>query len=396
LYALGLALLWFASPFSPPPARAGEQVRVSVFWWTGCGHCRAEKKFLDKLSQESPQVLVRLIDVEEDEGGRLFEAVTKRFGLDKVTPITVIGRSVLVGFDDEVTTGKEIRALVEAEAQAGTGGVTLEAVLGRAPPPEPGASLAPPQAGGRTLLIRLPLVGPVDISRFALTSLTLALGLADGFNPCAMWVLTAFLAALAQLGSRKKMVQFAGLLILSQGMLYALILNSWLLAFDFIGAERIVTPLVGLLALCGGAFFLWDFTRSEIACRITGAERKARTMARLGALSGLDLSLAVVLSILGMAISVSVVEFACSVGIPQAFAKVLEINAVGPLTRQFLIGLYVLAYMFDDLVVFGLAIWGIGRMARSALYARVSNLLGGLLLLALGFLLVFAPERLRF
>ena len=394
-------LLWTPAHAQPQPEGHGKLVSVTVFWREGCGHCQRELVFLKRLQRESGSIFVRKLNVEDADDRLLFDILTEKLKLPKVTPITVVGRRVLIGFSDEQTTGAEILRLVESEPA----GLRLEAMLGiegRADEagsgvcPLIGPSTACETGGDEYRHVRLPLVGAVDIRQYTLPVLSLVLGLIDGFNPCAMWVLVAFLSALAQVGSRRKMIQFAGMLILAQGAMYAALLNSWFLAFDFIKADRIVRPLVGLVALGGGVFFLWEFVRTEVACRVTGTEQRARVISRLGALSRLEFSLPVVFGILGVAFSVNVVEFACSIGIPQAYTKILEINDVGLLWRQALIGLYILTYLLDDVLVLGLAIWGIEKSGLSTRYIRASNLLGGLLMLVLGAMLLFAPDKLRF
>jgi hypothetical protein len=57
--------------------------------------------------------------------------------------------------------------------------------------------------------------------------------------------------------------------------------------------------------------------------------------------------------------------------------------------------IFTLGYMLDDVVVFGLAIWGYGKLqAHGQKYAQLSLLIGGLLMLMLGVLLIAAPELL--
>jgi hypothetical protein len=63
--------------------------------------------------------------------------------------------------------------------------------------------------------------------------------------------------------------------------------------------------------------------------------------------------------------------------------------------RQWYILIFSLGYMFDDVVVFGLAIWGYSKLqAHGAKYANLSLLIGGVLMAALGALLIFAPSAL--
>ena len=374
---------------------------LSFFEREACGHCRKEKAFLEELQRTMPELEVHALSIDKSEVRELFDAFTARYQLPKVTPITIVDRKFIIGFDSPETTGKEILRLLESEAAIltvpdlltemgeeiiGTGGSC--SISGPATECEPEES--------RLRSLDIPFFGPVDLSHLTLPVLSMVLGLVDGFNPCAMWVLVAFLTALAQVGSLRKMIQFAGIFILAQGIMYLIILNSWLLAFDFIKADRIVTPIIGLVAIGGGLFFLWEFFRSDGSCKITGFKKRSRTLTRLSSLAEGSLTPMAILGILAVAFSVNVVEFACSIGIPQAFTKILDMNELGIWHREALMGVYVLFYMLDDLAVFALAIWSMEKIGITTRYSRASNLIGGILLLILGMLLIFAPEKLRF
>ena len=401
---LALACLLLAASLLPPLAEAGPppgqpprpQV-VSLFWRRGCGHCEQEKRFLTRLRRERPLQL-QLYDVEAPEGRALFEKVSARYGLPKVTPITVVGRRVLVGFGGEGTTGAEIRRLLDTERAD----LNVPQLLAEGPAEREGAGATCPVTGPcgapekPHYYFNVPLWGRVDLTELTLPALSVLLGLIDGFNPCAMWVLVAFLTALLQVGSVRKMVQFASLFIVAEAIMYLLILNSWFLAFNFVRADRIVTPLVGLVSIGGGLFFLWEYSRAEAACRVTGLAQRAKTLSRLNRLAQLSMTPVAVVAIVGMALSVNIIEFACSIGIPQAYTKILDLNRVGLLKREALMGIYIFFYMLDDLAVFGLAIWGAERIGLTERYSRLSNLLGGIIMLVLGGLLIFAPETLRF
>lgn len=372
---------------------------ITVFSREHCVHCRMELDFLRRLQRQSMAIEIRVLDVDDPDNGLLFEIFTERLKLPKVTPITVIGRKALVGFSSDRTTGLRILHHIQHEPR----GVTLEMAIGFELWPEDIEESCDVRIDAlcsswleEDSTIVLPFFGPVDPFRYSLPALAFVFGLVDGFNPCAMWVLVAFLTALAQVGSRKKMIQFAGLFILAQGIMYALILNAWYLFFDFVKADRIVTPIVGILALVGGLFFFREFFKSSESCKIVGSEKRRKTISRLGALSHLRFSFPVALAIIGVALSVNIIEFACSVGIPQAFTKILEMNAVTPFWRSSLIGLYILAYMLDDFLVFAIAIWSIEKIGLSGKYVRWSSLFGGILLISLAFVLIFVPHLLRF
>lgn len=385
----------------PSEGATGERKILSFFWREGCGHCKREKEFLYGLQHTMPHLELQGHNIDEPAERELFEAFTNRFALSKVTPIAIIGRKFIVGFDSPETTGAEILKLLREERAD----LTLRQLLQEKGAGEAGQGGTCPITGPSTpcgptprepFYLNIPFLGSTDLARFTLPVLSMVLGLIDGFNPCAMAVLVTFLTALVQVGSTKKMIQFAGVFILAEVIMYFLILNSWFLAFDFIGADQIVTPLIGGLAVGGGIYFLWEFSRSDGSCKISNPEKRARTYSLIHNLCHRSFTPLVILGILGLAFSVNVVEFACSIGIPQAYTKILDINRVGLLKRELLMGIYIFFYMIDDLVVFALAIWSVEKIGLTTRYSRASNLLGGIIMILLGLLLIFAPQKLHF
>lgn len=180
--------------------------------------------------------------------------------------------------------------------------------------------------------------------------------------------------------------------------MYNLILNVWYKAWDFVALDQIVTPLVGLIALGGGGFFLYRWYKNRnvaLVCDISSIESQTKTIDKLKGVISQPLTITSVLAILIIAFSVNIIEFACSIGIPQAFTKILEINMLSFWEQQFYTLIYTIGYMIDDLIVFGLAIWGFSKLeAHGHKYAQLSLLVGGALMLLLGAILVFKPELL--
>ena len=107
-------------------------------------------------------------------------------------------------------------------------------------------------------------------------------------------------------------------------------------------------------------------------------------------------SIFTLLGILGLAFSVNIIEFACSIGIPQTFTKILEINNLGFLQSNIFIFIYILFYMIDDFIVFGIGLYGIDKLSLTTKYSKLSNLIGGILMIVLGFMLIFKPSLFLF
>lgn len=374
-----------------------QSVEVFMFGRDDCGFCKAEKEYLEKEGIS----FVYLNVTEDDKAAELFSAITQKHELSKVTPITIIGERVIVGFNGSLTTGKQIK---DAIVSASTGDIfTIEDHLALAPKQSLStdgtcSDIECDIASGSGFVFDLPFLGVVDLRAFSLVSLSIILGLVDGINPCAMWVLITFLAILSQAGSRKKMIFLAGVFIIAEAVMYNLILNVWYKTWDFVALDQIVTPLVGFLALGGGAFFLYRWHKNRglaLVCDITSIDSQTKTINRFQKLVNEPITIMSIMAILVIAFSVNVIEFACSIGIPQAYTKILELNMLTFIERQWYILIYTISYMVDDFVVFALAIWGYSKLhAHGQKYAQYSLLVGGLLMLLLGALLVLNPSAL--
>ncbi len=376
---------------------AGEPAVITVFGRDDCGFCKQLFAFLEKEA-----IAFDYLNVTKDEtAAELFTTISEKHSVSKVTPIVVIGEKVIVGFNGERTTGQQI---IDAQADSVNSDIkTLQDHLERAPAQEltlgGGCTGIECDAGeGSDFIFDLPVLGVVDFKTFSLFTLSLVLGIIDGFNPCAMWVLVTFLALLAQAGSKRKMIFLAGFFMLAEGVMYNLILNVWYKTWDFVALDEIVTPLVGFIALGGGIFFLYRWYKNRevaLVCDISSIDSQMKTVDRFKRVVNQPVTIASIVAILVIAFSVNIIEFACSIGIPQAYTKILELNMLTFLERQWYILIYSLGYMFDDVAVFAIAIWGFSRLeAHGQKYAQHSLLIGGVLMLALGLLLVLNPQLL--
>ncbi|MDP3976011.1 MAG: glutaredoxin [bacterium] len=401
--ALFLLLLLGFSLFLTPEIQAEnlQKVSIEVFERQECKHCQDQKVFLDLLKNTRDDIQVVFYDIAQAEHRKLWEQVVELEALPKVTPTTLIGDTILQGFDKAETTGKLIERLVDQAkgkqqytfptflAAGGSGKV--QQVKDGSCDEESTACLA---GTYEPLYVSIPFIGNIDVKLYSLPTLSIILGFIDGFNPCAMWVLVTFLIVLVQVGDRRRMWQIAGLFILAEAVMYYLILTVWMTTWDFVGLDHIVTPIVGLVAIGGGLFFLYEWKTSDGTCQVVGAEKRQKTRSRIKALAEAEMTLLTILGIVGLALSVNIIEFACSIGIPQAFTKILDLNSLSMLMKQFYMGLYILFYMFDDFLVFGIALYSIEKIGLTVKYSKWCNLIGGLLMLLLGALLLFAPEAL--
>lgn len=400
-----LILVVLCAGLTPVVATAqttAEPVVIHVFKRDDCTYCKAEVTFLNTLNPELNAVIEWHDITTSDADNGLYQQITVLKRVPRITPITIIGDTLIQGFDAPETTGKRIEAaIIRAQSHDS---ISLQEFIAN-------TTTVDAHAGGgcnsddvctinardpSEFSFKLPVLGVVDLRAYSLGLLSIVLGVVDGFNPCAMWVLITFLLVLLQVGDRKKMFAIAGTFILAEAVMYGLILNVWYTTWDFVGLDQIVTPLVGALAIASGIYFLykWYKSRHVLVCDATDIETQGRITKRIEAIAKAPLTIAALGGILAVAFSVNIIEFACSIGIPQAYTKILELNQLSWLQTQWYTLIYIVFYMIDDIIVFALALWGFEKIHSAQKYSRASMLIGGLLMLALGVLLAFYPNLL--
>ncbi len=385
-----------------------KKTEIIVFERDGCRNCKNELEFLKNNEVIRDNYKVQLLDIKEKDSKEKFNKIIEFYGLAKVTPITLVGGEVLVGFSEE-TTGEKILSHSNDKKE-----YTIEYYLkknnSKANTDSSNSTCSVEDASSCSITSQkddnesksefdLPYFGKVDVKETSLFVLSFVLGFIDGFNPCAMWVLLTFLIILSQTGSKKKMIYVAGLFILAEAIMYFFILNVWYKTWDFINLDSIVTPLIGIVAVGGGLYFLYKYSKSkgELTCDVTSLEYQQKTTKKIKDAISKPITIVTSLVVIGIAFSVNIIEFACSVGIAQSFTKILEINQLNFISQQWYTFVYTFAYMIDDFIIFTLAILGFQKFqAVGQKYSHLSTLLGGILLILMGAVLIFAPNLLIF
>ena len=98
-------------------------VNVLIFSRDDCAHCQAEKAFFEKTNIEGINIID--FDITTQDGADKFDQITKKFNLAKVTPINLIGDSVLVGFSG----GQDILEKIKIAKEKGKFDLNIEYYL---------------------------------------------------------------------------------------------------------------------------------------------------------------------------------------------------------------------------------------------------------------------------
>lgn len=244
--------------------------------------------------------------------------------------------------------------------------------------------------------VELPWFGYVSVRDVGLPVFTFAIGLVDGFNPCAMWVLVFLLSVLVNVKDRRKIAAIAGTFVVVSGLAYFAFMAAWLNVFMLVGIARPLQIVLGVLALAIGAINVKDFFAFKQGVTLSIPEstkpgiydrvRKIVTTDYLFVAIGLSIVLAVV---------VNLIELMCTAGLPAIYTQILTIQQLPAWKNYAYLGLYNVAYMFDDsLMVIAFIITLSHRKMRET-EGRWLKLISGIVVLALGVAMIFKPEWLQ-
>lgn len=404
-----MIILFFVISMVGTLSSAVDKVKIEYFGRKDCKNCANLEKFLTELSNKRKDF--EYIEYKIDENGenkKFFDEVTTKLKLVKGTPIIYLNGHIIQGFNTPDTTGKEIVKLID-EGKKANSVLTLEEYVknGKYENISSNGSVCEgdevceipglTKDASRQVIVNIPFINKsVDLTDYSLPLMSLILGTVDGFNPCAMWVLVLFLTALIAMGSKTKMFRVAGLFILAEAVMYYLILNAWLYTWDFVGLDKWVTPIVGIVGIIGGIFFVRNYLKKgdELSCEVTDFKKRAKISNQIREIANKPFTLLTALGIIGLALSVNVIEFACSVGIPQTYTKILQINNISFWNRQIYTFIYIIGYMIDDIMVFGLALLSVNKLQLTTKYSKWVNLFGGILMIILGLILLLKPSLL--
>ena len=343
---------------------------IEVFVRAGCPHCEAAKDFLGDLRHERPGLHITIYDIAEDSAARqrLADLFADRGMTSIGVPTFLIGTELIVGFLSSDTTGDEIRAKLDQRTQGGA---------------------APLTGGG----IKTAWFGELRVRDLGLPLFTVAIGLLDGFNPCAMWVLLFLLSLLVNLQDRRKMALIAGTFVLVSGLIYFAFMAAWLNMFLLIGLSRGIQIALGGLALFVGVVNVKDFFALHRGISLSipesakpGFYARVREILQAENLTGATVGIVVLAGLVNM------IELLCTAGFPALYTQILTMQQLPTWEYYGYLGLYNLAYILDDSLMVTIAVVTLSRRKLSYYAGRWLKLTGGAVMLSLGIVLILKPE----
>lgn len=350
-------------------------VNIYLFYSNTCPHCAKEEKVLNQLEEEyGDKIKVFRYEVNDDVDNLLLMYDVKELlnveGSKTGVPFTVIGKEYYLGYSEWVGNDleKQIRHDLELDTQE-------ETVVEK----------------GK---VNLPLLGEVSATDTAVGVAAVILGFVDGFNPCAMWVLLFIISMLFGMKDRRKMFILGFAFLFTSALFYFLSMLGINLILDFITTDQI-RDLIGIVAIIFGIYNLYIYFRDrklEDGCQIVDEKKRKTIMAKVKKIKNARNFFIALGGIIVLAISVNMVELACSAGFPMVFNEILVANEIGGFMRIIYLLLYVFFYMIDDMVVFTISMCTLSIAGMTTKYNKLIKIIGGILMLIMGLLLIFKPE----
>jgi glutaredoxin len=422
-------LFWTSSPLKAD----GDVVNLYFFYSSTCPHCAQESAYLTKIAPDYSYLKIHQYEVGMNrENALLLQKIGTVLNVDvRGVPMTFIGNDYFVGYLTDDTTGSQIISLIEkykdgkdpdilgniinpdiSPTPESTPTVNQNLFLSPSPnvPSEISQSPTPISTPSKEELtnskndvlelvpekIELPIFGTVDTKNLSLPVFTFTVALADGFNPCAMWVLLFLISLLLGMKNRLKMWVLGSAFIFASGLVYFLFLSAWLNLFLFLGFVTWARIIIGLFAIVMGIYQLRDFVMNKSGCKVENDEKRKKIFEKLKSITQRRNFLLALLGIILLAFVVNLVELVCSAGLPAIYSQVLALSNLAPWQYYLYLLFYVFIFMIDDLFVFFIAMTTLKAVGIESKYSVYSRLVGGIVILIIGILMLFKPDLLTF
>lgn len=382
--------------FIPFVVSADEKtLRVYLFHRESCPHCKKEIQYLEELKNEYSNLDVVTYEVSQNVMNYNFmNRVIDKTGIvtNGQVPFTIIGTDYYIGFEDHVK--KSIKDSIDKFLNDKN---SID-VIAKVKNGEDVSNIKYNVDPKSTKVI--PILGEIDAKKVSLPLVAIVIGAIDGFNPCAMWVLLFLIGMLFHMKDKKKMWILGITFLLTSAVMYLLIMAAWLkvaLSFMTVVWLRIFIAIVALVAgLVNLNSYIKEKKRKDDGCEIVDEKKRKKMFTKIKKITSEKKFILAIFGIIALAISVNLVELACSAGLPLIFTQILALNDLSTFEYVIYMLIYILFFLIDDIVVFVIAMLTLNIKGISSKYGKYSHLIGGIIMILIGILMIFKPEWLMF
>lgn len=373
-----------------------KKTHIYLFYGEGCPHCAAEEKFLDSYIKDKENVQLHKYEIWYDSNNaeKCNEVHKLLNDNSNGVPFLIIGNNAITGYDEKVTPDR-IRSTLQyysnTEYRDEVGlylGVITE-----------DETSSEGKAKYEETDVNIPVIGKKNIKEVPILLASIFIGLVDGFNPCAMWILIFLISMLLGMKNKKRMWALGLTFLVSSAAVYFLFLISWLNLAIFLNKIIYIRLGIAMAAVILGMFSIIRFIsakKEDDGCEVVDTKSRKKIIDAIKKIVKEKSFILAVLGIILLAASVNVVELLCSLGLPVMFTQILAVNEITGGMQIVYSLVYILFFLIDDIIIFVIAMKTLEIKAISNKYGKYAHLIGGLIMLIIGLLLIFKPEWIMF
>ena len=364
---------------------AKEKVTLYFFHGDGCPHCAEERT--DLIEELKKDETINVVEIEvwhDNENKKLLENVISAYGTRSGVPYNVIGDTTIIGYSE--ANGEKIKRAINYYKEHEYIDEIQKIKNGEKVQINDQFSKEEEQTDIEQT-IDVPIIGKINLKNISIMSAAALIGLVDGFNPCAMWVLLFLITTLISLKDRKRLILLGSIFLLTSGLVYFLIMFSWLNIVVNVTTSLIIRILIGIFAVGAGIYNLYNFykgLKSDDGCEVIDKKKRKDIFKKIKKYTHEKSLILAILGIMLLAVSVNIVELLCSAGLPLVFSELLIINNITGVKAIGYDLVYIIFFLLDDFIVFIIALKTLDVVGVSTKFNKYSHLIGGLIMLLIG------------
>lgn len=344
-----------------------DKINLYLFYGKECPHCEEERKWLKTIKENYKDYLnIYYFEVWHNEDNKeIMNKVKNQFNIrEEGVPLTIIGNDYYVGYSESIGSMIEnkIKEYIELDNDQNE--------------------------------VKIPLLGNINIKNISLPLVAIILGFIDGFNPCAMWILLFLINMLFGLKDKKKQWILGLTFLIVSGFVYFLSMLgiNFLLGVATINWLKIAIAIFILIAGIINFRKYFKIRNEEAGCSVIDNKKRKKLMSRMRKIMASNSFILSLLGIILLAVSVNLIELACSLGFPLIFTEMLEINDINGFLKILYLIIYITFYMVDDILVFGLSMITLEATGITNKYNKLCTIISAIIMIIMGLLLIFKPD----
>ena len=255
--------------FVPSIVFASEkELNIYLFYGDGCPHCAAEEKFLNEYLKKEKNVKLHKYEIWYDtDNVKKYNEVNKILNDNSNSiPYLIIGNNTISGYTEDITD-EEIKNTIsfyKNKKYKDKVGIYLGVVDEN--------DSGEDNIKYDSKKFNIPVLGKVDAKKVSISLSAIVIGLVDGFNPCAMWILIFLISMLLGMKNKKRMWALGITFLVSSALVYFLFLISWLNLAVFLNKIVYIRIAISTVAIIFGAHQILKFISSVFNQKDDGCE----------------------------------------------------------------------------------------------------------------------------